>query len=669
MPYRGEDFIGVHTEAVGDGQNDTQPVDTWHANRLWANTMWLSQNPRMTFWTPHVANAELREGSGAQAGTWPYALRGGFLSYVSAWVWVQPGQTGAELPVTGFVYSDEEQEARISYEAKLGTLVSDRGSWRIVADGSGDPKLCRHVLTLEFPEPFNGPVPELHWLRLAIKSLADGEVGAEIRTTATAYWAGDSAKATGVSPAFFADSFAGNPDDDSMERAMLGMGYDADGGQREYDLLGVTNDTVKGSAGTVGYLVQPNIPTFNDQAQAAQLYGIVYWAPRSVGYREIFSASSIDRMSQASLRANEPVDTAPSFRQAAAIHKLHSRRRAIYAGPRGEVRNGGSHQPYVTSGYPNRWPFMSGETYGTDGGGYRNLVSEAMYLTSEESQIHVVAWAACVNHEVESGQNAASWEIKEYNGSKAVVGGTSDTFGRATWAFDVTIEQLVDVPGGGATWTDVQQLGNVESDIVLQVMPAGRNLAFPPIARGLEHNHQKSAMWHKMGGLVPGLNDELYCQPLEFKLKVDGYTQEQCHRPVRIKIRAFHERATHALTWNNEVGGGLLDGGAFGYPQGADKWDKNYARIVEGTYVDNGSSGSMDARVLPGSDPPTVGEVVNLTTDGGRRVTITGVTQLPTPSNDYLREDVTADLNGPEFRVRLLLGHFTVYEQPLPPTV
>lgn len=532
MTWRGAQFERLYAEALGDGQDDTQTIDTFVQNALWSQTMFLATEPRGICWSPF--NTE--DGFTNKAGTRPYSFLGQWMSIDHTRIQIVPRQIGIRLWVAWFVLtptgtyfdgmSTVPDPARLSVRFRvpgLGKLVleGDNALEQTRVSAGGSAVLGFDQFELYFDDPFAGDIPRDHILDFAIRS----ELGQNVHKSSTAVFHQNSIVTTEDPVGFFDDQTTGNPDDESLEVMALRVQQD-DGSFLPVNMVGSDPNGIKAGDYSDTYVFETIPGRVNSGSGVnASLREITFAAPRALVWEPIFDRESAGSMVQAAMRPNVAFGSSPALTQFEALRQLWTRPRVISAGTPGNLN---LPSPGLQSrGYRKCWASQRG-----DAAANSNWESDSIFLTTKNPKIRVEAWFICAQIRTTSFPFGGVAEDSRIE---------ADVL-RTVWDLGLVLEQLDDVPGGDADWsTDVTEYASYDESHVFQNHGASRHNA--PILHTIYH-YSDGSFPYKEGGTLLDVGDAEFVQRLSFEMDVTGMTDDELRRPFRLRMTADHNSAS-----------------------------------------------------------------------------------------------------------------------------
>lgn len=562
--YNGSDFVGIDEEAVGDGQDDTQPIDTWVQHRIQANIEYLAQEPRLLCWSPVIANADDLATVGAIR---PY-------THVNTWgsVWVGEvpifkDQTGLKLTLayTSFTIGGTgagDAEAQLWLD--LGRGVIAEATFDLAeTETAGSPDVGVATLELTFPAPVT--VTGRATLFLRVQTSLDTDVATTIGPSSNGIvawggngytWHGMLADSGTLTNRFWAPNPTSNPSvvpTTSSRECMVARLDDLDDSIPQTDLL--VNLTAVGefnNGGTFARTLEDQLTQYVEQGNIAYtaLLAQSVWI-RAAAIEPVFSANSLT-VERGRFFANQQFGSAEAFRQFSAAKTLHLRPRLIKIGPRGFKDRGmtkywelGKVTDSSQGGYAIHWPFVMGDASpGID----EIVIDESVYLQTENPELEIRCAFIQVQHGAQNNlrDDARSGSIGDKKHPDPV---DSSPLGRATWTFQIDLDQMNDKVGGGATWAANSTTHSVtvaDRNAVIPIHPTSLDFGVggqPSLISGLEHmmSGDKSAgaeahLWFKEGSLFDGDAGVLHVET--FRLQTTGVTTQTNRRPYRLQMSA-----------------------------------------------------------------------------------------------------------------------------------
>jgi len=557
-------YVGVDGECFGEGQDDTQPLDTWLQNRLNENMKALALEPRSLCFSPVISSSNDHT---TFAGIRPYAS---LLPHTTVTTFVQivKGQTGLLVDLACHSDTVDATDAgQIEIRATLGDGT------RVFAD------LTRtHLATVarvgvvqlnmvfERPSPgtvftqLNIDVRSVQGLTLVATTIgptADG-VAARMRMELPNRMRELESVPPDAGPEYWVPNAVGAGQPTALSREMMyyrtisiGGGYTATGTVLPRKTLlaaedgGGTNGTFALAASDVPYS-----PDLLDTTGAAEKLPCFFL--RAIHVEPLFGRGSLG-VRRAFLAPNEVLGSGESMTLVGHVEEVLSRPRQLLMGPKG-IKHSDAPE-YFSRGYAMHWPFVVGDS-STDKD--TTLVNDSFFFTTEDPDLVLATWWIHVQHGATNVNlvDSQSFDFALGSGNKEKSLEESATLAFSHWDLTITVDQLDNVVAGQGSWaTDSTNYGLLQP--VEQFRMDAANVqageGWSPVAVGLDHQHQGSkggggleaAFWFREGSLFPTRNDMRFMQHKEYTIPISGMDANAVLRPHRLKINA---------TWDSGVG-------------------------------------------------------------------------------------------------------------------
>lgn len=519
--YRGDEFVGLDDDCIGDGVNDAMPCDTWMQNRIQGNTMYLNSAPESICWAPISHGNSLTAGVGER----PWASIAARI-VVGRWrVRLNPFVDKVEVTLFYNVQAQGGSQSTGDIEFTIGVTGHGQTVTTLSNTYSGGPSFDGVVLTHSLGEVKQ----QADWQWLYFKMISQhssDRAGTANQSTGTGLYS------IGVDSAgFFDDSSSGNPDADSLEVQYVTRDNGTSDEPDVFDLLFQAEDLTNNDKASV----YPENDNFGAWSQTVQRHYMAYLQLKSAAIRWTYKDRAIIYVPQAQIAPNIGFSGVPATMQAQGIRDLYRRPRLRGVGPAGVLNS--NYEEYQGLDYPIRWPFALGDQ------GTQTLIEDSIFLDTDQPSLKIVASFVCVHTR------------QPFRKSFSASGET----GEATWDLTATVDQLDDVSSADANWaSDTTVLESVTVDAHPFVMwPVANNHGASPLLRQVGAHDGRGAnptmdmvLTYKEGSLYP--EDLDFLQDIVINLDLDStYGSARRGDPVRVKLDVALDTVTQYVTQFN----------------------------------------------------------------------------------------------------------------------
>lgn len=535
-------FIGIDAEALGDGDDDTQTLDAYLAQRISLSTDVAGSGREAICFSPVVSNAS---DFTTFAGIRPYAQTEAG-SVWKGFIVVNKKQTGITV---GIAYQSEavgKSGSPAGYNRAILKLVNDEGVVIQKKSASLGDTYDTGTKTgyFEFSFDFDSPATRAHVLGFVFEveavisqsalATAHGS-GSDGSTSAIDYImpfkVRDTTDGTSANEFWMQNSAAPGPTLDSFECMYF---VDDNAPTDTMDIL-CTYDG--GTDGTYAWMVQ-GIPNAPGSTNAAHTRASQSFFLRALTIRPEFDRGFGWNSGNIiyNLGPHQEVGASEHLQQAEHVRELYQKWRPVLVGPAGMKNSSATNlNMYDHYDYAVHWPLVYGDYDGTTAGQETVIIDSSFYLNTPNPDLEL----RCIFLAAQYGVGLRLYRHEQ----------GSEAFSR--WDISIAVQQIADKASGGATWAaDATSYASLDTTERIKTWGSSvfsdQSPDAPPVLRGIDADEAGgktpstgASFWFKEGTLFADRGDADYLLTTKaWDLPVTGMTSANLAMPFRLKVSA-----------------------------------------------------------------------------------------------------------------------------------